>query len=207
MIRGAPPDYETSTTSARSTRRFGRFCTCIPRSRRAVCQQFCEKSDACGILTVGTVESCVMQCVGRGNANTDGDTCEPPADEAQACLDAYEAQSCDEFTSGTQPAACEGLCEDTSNPDGGVTNRDAGVDRDGGPARDAGPERDGGPRDAGPDAGPRDGGAGVACAELDMCCDEVPANLETSCRSVVATMNDNACQQTLEGFRNGGFCN
>ncbi len=148
-----------------------------------VCNTFCTKADTCGFLVVGDVASCVAQCVSGQTSN--GQTCEPSANEARACIAAYEAQSCDDLQNGVEPAACAAICPDGS--DGGVTGDDAGVNSDGG-GNDAMINTDGGIN------------YGPICEQLNTCCQSLSGQEQAGCQ-LIADMNDeNTCAGAIGGY-------
>ncbi len=64
------------------------------------------------------------------------------------------------------------------------------------------------PKDAGLDAQP-DAAIGPECMQLSACCDEIAAAGEdpTTCRSVLATKNDDACFAEHDRYKQYGDCN
>ena len=153
------------------------------------CSTVCNKLDSCNVLQGLSVSQCTQSCTSESAAGSSGgDTCQVTNAQAQACIDAIDATSCTQLTSGNLPAACN-LCED----DGKAGSGGAGAGGAGGKGGTGG----------GGAAGSGTGG----CSQLNACCSAISgAEQKSACTMVTGMNNDALCSAALTSFRSAGFC-
>lgn len=51
-----------------------------------------------------------------------------------------------------------------------------------------------------------DGGTSSACAQLDSCCQQLPPDQIQGCLAQVTGLDDQTCQNILDGLQSNGYC-
>lgn len=150
-----------------------------------LCRAACEKSSTC--VSIPVAVDCDMQC--SASAGGSGHTeCDVSSSQVNECAAALEAQSCEDFTAGNTPAACDFCPRDT--PDASRTPDASGT-----------PDASSSIPDASVGSGFDAATSGATCEDLAACCSEIAdAGTRMGCEQVVDLGGDGTCAAALSGL-------